>query len=136
MNEDNINGYLIVRVSTASSAIPIEGASVIVQGQDEANQGVLYSFLTNADGLTPRITLPSVSVDLSTSPSPSETPYSTYTVDVFKEGYYQQHYINVPIFEGVTAVQNAEIIPLSEYEGDSPYTANGQTFTEYENPNL
>ena len=136
MNDGMTIGYLIVRVSTASGAIPIEGASVIIQGKEDNNRDVLFSFVTNRDGLTPKITLPSVSVDLSTSPSPSQTPYTNYTIDVFKEGYYPQHYINVPIFEGVTAVQSADIIPISEYDGTTPYSTDGQSFNEYENPYL
>ena len=58
MAELNSYGYLIVKVSTASGAIPIENASVIVQGKDDNNQEILLSFLTNRDGITPRIMLP------------------------------------------------------------------------------
>lgn len=135
-NNASSNGYLIVKVSTASGAIPVEAASVIVQGNDEDNQNVLLSFLTDRDGLTLKATLPAPNRSLSEAPSPSSKPYSTYNIDVFKEGYYPQHYNNVPIFEGITAVQNARIIPSSEFDAQTPYTNEGQIFNEYENPNL
>lgn len=136
MAELNSNGYLIVKVSTANGAIPIENASVIVQGKDENNQNVLLSLLTDRDGLTPRITLPAPPKELSEAPSPSSKPYSVYNIDVFKEGYYPQHYNGVPIFQNVTAVQNAHIIPISEFDAQNPYTNEGEIFDEYENPYL
>ena len=136
MAELNSNGYLIVKVSTASGAIPIENASVIVQGKDDNNQNILLSLLTDRDGLTPRIMLSAPLADLSQTPSPSSKPYSIYNIDIFKEGYYPQHYNGVPIFQNVTAVQNAKIIPISEFDAQNPYTNEGQIFNEYENPNL
>ena len=134
MSELNSNGYLIVKVSTASGAIPIEKASVIIQGKDENNQNILFSLLTDRDGLTPKITLPAPSNELSQTPSPSSKPYTVYNIDVFKQGYYPQHYNGVPIFPNVTAVQNAHIIPISEFDAQNPYTNDGEIFDEYENP--
>ena len=136
MAELNSYGYLIVKVSTASGAIPIENASVIVQGKDDNNQEILLSFLTNRDGITPKIMLPAPPKELSESPSPASKPYSVYNIDVFKEGYYPQHYNGVPIFQNVTAVQNAHIVPTSEFDAQNPYTNEGEIFDEYENPNL
>ena len=40
MPNENSYGYLIVKVSTASDAIPIENASVIVQGKDEHSRSL------------------------------------------------------------------------------------------------
>ena len=129
-------GSLIVKVSTASGAIPVENVTVIVQGKDEDNQDIFMSLLTNTDGLTQKIELPTKSRNLSESPSPSSKPYSTYSIDVYKEGYYPQHYNGVPIFEGIIAVQNARIIPISEFDAQNPYTNEAQIFDEYQNPYL
>ena len=136
MPEQISNGYLIVKVSTANGAIPIENASVIVQGKNENNQNVLLSFLTDRDGLTPRITLYAPEKELSEVPSPKSKPYSTYNIDVFKDGYYPQHYNGVPIFQNVTAIQYAHIIPFVEFDAQNPFTTEGDIFNEYENPNL
>ena len=136
MPEQNSSGYLIVKVSSASGAIPIENASVIIQGKDDDNQNILLSLLTDKDGLTPKITLPAPAKELSGAPSPASKPYSTYNIDVFKEGYYPQHYNGVPIFQNVTAIQNARVVPVSEFDAQNPYTNEGEIFDEYENPNL
>ena len=136
MPNENSYGYLIVKVSTASDAIPIENASVIVQGKDEDNQNILLSLLTDRDGLTTKIMLPTRPRELSEAPSPPSKPYSVYNIDVYKEGYYPQHYNGVPIFQNVTAIQNAHIVPTSEFDAQNPYTNQGEIFDEYENPNL
>ena len=136
MENQNSYGYLIVKVSTASDAIPIENASVIVQGKDENNQEILLSLLTDRDGLTTKIMLPAPPRELSESPSPANKPYSVYNIDVYKEGYYPHHYNGVPIFQNVTAIQNAHIVPFSELDAQNPYTNEGEIFDEYENPYL
>ena len=52
---------------------------------------------------------------LSNSESPQGgIPFSTYGVDVFKEGYGPLSFQNVPIFPGVVSVQPAVMIPLPE----------------------
>jgi hypothetical protein len=136
MSEAGAQGFLIVKVSTASGAIPVENVTVIIQGIEEENKEILKSMLTNRSGLTGKVSLPAPSRELSEAPYPSSKPYSTYNIDVYKEGYYPQHYSGVPIFEGITAVQNARIIPIAEFDGKDPYYTPPQTFEEYENPNL
>ena len=136
MSPQTKSGYLIVRASTASGAIPVEGVTVIVQGRDEENSNVFLSLITDRDGLTQKITLPTVSRDESLTPSANIKPYSLYNIEVYKDGYYPQHYAGVAIFEGITAVQNARIIPLSEFEPSYPHGRGEQVFDSYENPNL
>lgn len=136
MSENKTFGKLLVRVSTASGAIPVESATVVIQGKEDNNSNILLSLLTDISGQTKIIELPAPARDLSGAPSPISKPYSTYNIDVYKNGYYPQHYNGVPIFEGVTAVQNARIIPISEFDAKDPFYTPGQTFDEYENPNL
>ena len=103
MAENQVLGYLIVKVSTASGAIPVENVTVVIQGNDTDNQGIFLSNVTNRDGLTEKFTLPAPDGKLSNAPNPTSRPYSTYNIDIYKEGYYPQHYNNVPIFAGITA---------------------------------
>jgi hypothetical protein len=55
---------------------------------------------------------------------------------VTKEGYYQQYYANVPVFEGITAVQNADMIPLPDNGQTDNATNADNIFFETENPAL
>ena len=136
MNEEISNGFLIVKVSTAGGAIPVEGVTVVVRGNEDEHANILLSLLTDRDGLTKKVSLPAPARALSGAPSPASKPYSTYNIDVFKEGYYPQHYNRVPVFDGIVAVQSAAIIPISEFDAQNPYYSDGQIFEEYENENL
>ena len=42
MSELTSNGYLIVKVSTAGGAIPVEAVNVIIQGIEDENKNILY----------------------------------------------------------------------------------------------
>ena len=106
-------GYLIVKVTTARGAIPLEGASVNVRGGTKENSGILYSLLTNRDGQTPKITLPTPPIANSELPN-GGVPYALYAVDVFREGYLPLSVDTVPIFPSILSIQPAVMIPATE----------------------
>lgn len=109
-------GRLLVSVTTALGALPVEGAQVLIYANQEggADRNVLYSLRTDSSGQTPRVLLPTVAEGLSEVPN-QPTPYSTYSVVVRKDGYYNAEENEVPIFEGITSIQPMDLIPLSEY---------------------
>lgn len=112
-------GYLIVKVSTARGAIPLQDAAVNIRGGNESNSGVIYSLTTNSDGQTPKVSLPTPELYYSESPD-NPIPYALYNIDVFKEGYTPMYFNNVPIFPSVISIQPAVMLPLSE--GGAPTT--------------
>ena len=122
-------GYLVVRVSTARGAIPLENATVSVRGTSAQSSDIIYSLETDESGLTPRLPLPAPPKSNSLSPDQS-TPYSLWSIDVFKKGYVTARYESVPVYPEITSVQNAELIPISE--GFMPY----ESVNENEAPNL
>ena len=132
-------GYVVVRATTARGAIPLEGALVeIYDYGEEFTEGrgdVIGVYKTNASGLTEKIQLPAPSRSLSMSPGNGKS-FSTYNIRVSKEGYAPTNYINVPVFEGITAVQSAELIPLSANGQTDGYDPRANTFFESENPAL
>ena len=106
-------GYLIVRVSTALGTIPIQNAAVTVRGAQETNSEIVHSLTTNSDGQTARIPLPAPPKSNSSSPN-MQAPYSTYSVDVFADGYAPLYVSNVPVFSSVISIQPAILLPLPE----------------------
>ncbi len=113
-NNPNIgSGYLVVKVSTARGAIPLEGASVSIRGASADNSDIIYSLLTNRDGSTSPALLPTPAKLLSQSPGNLQ-PYSLYSVDVFKEGYGDLSIVNVAVFDSITSIQPAVMIPLPD----------------------
>lgn len=132
-------GYMIVRVSTARGAIPLEGAIVTVHNYDpefESGRGsVIATYTSGASGLTEKFALPAPPRELSLSPGNGKS-YETYNLSVTKDGYYQQYYTNVPVFEGITAIQNADMVPLPENGQSDRNSLEPQIFFETENPRL
>ena len=129
-------GYMIVRVTTARGAIPLEGATVTVSNytpEFENGRGdVIAVYTTNNSGLTDRFALPAPPRALSISPGNGKS-YETYNISVSKDGYAQQYYINAPVFEGITSIQNADMIPLSDNGQTDNFTTEGNIFFETEN---
>ena len=132
-------GYMIVRVTTARGAIPLEGATVTVSDyfdEDKKERGnAIYTLKTNSSGLTDKFALPAPPRALSQSPGNGKS-YLTYNIAVTKDGYYQQNYINAPVFEGITSIQSADMIPLSDNGQTDRHDPFGNIFYETENQNL
>ena len=106
-------GYLIVSVRAGEGAIPIEGALVTLRGGEAVEGDAIASFITDQSGNTPRITLPAPPRANSESPN-GGLPYASYSADISLDGYYSNLYTNIPIFDTITSVQTAYLIPLPE----------------------
>ena len=129
-------GTLIVTVSTAGGALPVEGALVTVRGSTPESSGVLSVLSTDRSGRTPRIALPAPPAADSEKPG-AEKPYATYNIEVDKDGFFHQSFTNVPLFAGTTSIQPVNLYPLTEYAGDAQDPNPRRTDeSDAENPNL
>ena len=111
-NQESI-GYLVVKVSTARGAIPLEDAAVSIRGGSPESSGIIYSLRSNSDGITEKIALPTPTPSFSASPG-NPTPYSTWNIDVFKDGYVPISFTGVPVYPSVISVQPAVMIPMTQ----------------------
>ncbi len=107
-------GYLQIRAYTADEALPVEGALVTVT---DSEGGLVATMLTDGDGLTSVVALKTVARQESTLPEGMDV-YDTYYVIIKKDGFLPFKNPEVPIFGGVTNVQNAPLIPLPEFRND------------------
>ena len=105
-------GNIRIRTYKAQEALPVEGALVKIYGSDEYDRDIAYSLLTDSDGMTRSLSLPTPSKKYSTAPGAAETPYSVYNIEIVKEGFYPKKIDNVPIFSGISAVLPIEMLPL------------------------
>ena len=115
-------GYLIVHVTTASGALPLEGALVNVYEYlptEEKNGALIASLVSGRDGNTDLLSLPT-HPRAESLVSGNPTPYSTYDADVHLEGFSNQTFIGIPIFDGIVAIQPVQMIPLPEVDGSAP----------------
>ena len=117
---DTGTGYLTVQVTTAGGAIPLEGARINIRSYPEEESSVpssrgdvIASLTSGRDGNTVRIPLSAPPRKLAQRPG-NGPPYALYQAEISREGYYDQAYIGIPIFDGITSVQPAILIPLPE----------------------
>ncbi len=134
-------GFLVVHVTTARGAIPLEGALVNIRQDAPAENGirgeVIAVQVTGSDGNTNPLTLSAPRRSQSLTPGNGvQKPYATYHVEVQLEGYYTQNYANVPIFDGIAAIQPADLIPLPENGRTDSRTPDGDRFFESQAPDL
>ena len=134
-------GYLIIRATTARGAIPLEGAEVnvydLLPDLTPGRGNLIVSVSTDRDGNTVPIPLPAPPRSLTLTPqNGQQPPFSTYLVDVRLDGSFAQQYINVPIFDGITAIQQAELIPLTENGRTDSRSPDGERFFESTAPDL
>lgn len=112
-------GYLVVRAATAGGAIPLQGASVRIWDSDYGD--VRYILTTDRDGNTPRIPLPAPRRVLSYTPG--TRPYAYYHIRVSNRGYFPMEFVDVPLYDTITSIQTAHLIPLPEgaqYQTERP----------------
>lgn len=109
-------GYLQIEVTTASGAIPVRDATVIISESSNGEDHLIGMIITDENGTTPIVPLPAPPQSLSEAPDPSEKPYSEYNISVYKKGFYSIPKLTVPIFDTIKSIQPVSVIPLAEFE--------------------
>ncbi len=107
-------GKLTVRAYTANGGLPTADARVVIRGAQENNRDVYYELITDKDGNTSTVVLPTPDVDYSLSPSPDSIPYALYDVEIVKEGYYSKKIYGLSVFTGINSLQLINMIPMPE----------------------
>ena len=135
-------GKLVFQITTAGGAIPLEGAEIILRAFPSAADGgsgeVIAVLHSGIDGKTEVLTLPAPARSLSLEPSRdgAPVPFALYDAEVNLDHYYTQSYVRIPIFDGITSIQRASLIPLPENGYADGLRPDGERFVEGENPNL
>ena len=116
-------GTLVVNVGIANEARPIEGALVRIFGADEDNLRVIRTLITDRDGKTEKVNLPTRNRSFSLTPNAKETPYSRYDLVIEKDGFYTKRISGISVFSGVESIQIIDMIPKSKSKEE--YFPNG-----------
>ena len=130
------SGSLKIRAYSASGAIPTEGVLIKIYGADDYNKDVQYSLITDSDGITKELYLPTPPLYYSMSPGAAEAPYSVYNVELAKSGFYPKRIDNVPIFAGIKSTLPIEMIPLAYSEDGYTLPQENLNSVIYENEHL
>ena len=129
-------GELVVIVRSGNGAFGIPDADVTVYNLTSNGERNLISVSkTNSSGVTPVITLPSLSKAATLSPGVDADRASRYFIKTDKEGFYSVENDFVPIYSGVRAVQNVELVPLL-YGNEFELPENERIIDENYSPDL
>ena len=108
-------GYLKIRASAASQAIPISGLKIVVSKVIDNNQIICYEGLTNSSGVIEKIVLPAPKKnddDLIAPPSTTYDIKATYEPNNLDDTY------QVNIYENIYVVQRINLVPTLNVIGD------------------
>ena len=114
MEEQGV-GFITVNVRTAGGALPVEGATVTISRAD--NSDVVAVMIPDSAGTSEVLSLPAPPKENSFIPG-SDNVSSFYIVDTYRDGYYEAIVYDVPIFDGVTSIQQVLLVPIAK--GDLP----------------
>lgn len=117
-------GYLQIEVTTASGAVPVRDATVIITEQTDGLDSLIGMVITDENGTTPIVPLAAPPQSFSESPDPAERPYSEYNISVYKKGFYSIPKLTVPVFDTIKSIQPVSVIPLAEFERGGAETPN------------
>lgn len=106
-------GNLVIEVNYAQEALPVSNITVRVFSAD-----LTYDrrFVTNTEGKTPQIALSAPPEELSLNENNRLIPYSTYNVELSKNGILLFRTQGVQIFANRLAIQQIELNPVSSIE--------------------
>lgn len=108
-NSYSDTGFLQVNVTTGEKTIPLENAVVVITTKTPIGQTAVSITPTDANGKTPIITLPAPD---SNATGDANTPFATYSAEIFLKGYHTVINENVPIFSGTTSILPVNMVPL------------------------
>lgn len=108
-------GYLVVAVSTAKTAIPLENALVTVYSiLNNGDSELIYTVRTNRSGQTSALPLPAPPIGNSLTPG-NPFPYSKYSVRVDYDGFYPISLSDITVFPDIVATLPVYLVPLEEF---------------------
>ena len=113
LQNDQHYGRLVVRVSAASGAVPVSGATVIIRSAFPVT--TLAALVTDESGLTDPFFILTPPIAESLSPG-GKQPFAEISTEVSADGYFTSSNINIPIYPGITSIQPVTLIPLPDSE--------------------
>lgn len=105
-------GTLVVQVYTADQTLPIRGANVMVTKTTPNGEELVKVMTTGRDGKTEPLSLSAPAAENSQTPDDIGERFFIYNIRVDYPGYYTMENLDVPIFEGQSAIQPVALIPL------------------------
>ena len=136
LQNDQNYGKLVVRVSAASGAVPVPGATVIVRSAENGLPIQVIGVLnTDESGLTEPLSVATPPLSESLSPG-GKQPFSEISAEISADGYLTSVNINIPIYPGITSIQPVSLIPLPDSRYGSQPSQDVVFQNDAQRPNL
>ena len=122
-------GKLVVNVTTIRGLYPVKNALISVFKGTVDNMELIAQENTDESGKTPVIRLPAPPGVLTESPENTVRPYAFYNILTEADGFISNINYNAAVFDGVTSLQNVDMIPLSKENNNPIVTDEFQEYT-------
>ncbi len=106
------DGGLVVAATALRSIYPVAGAEVTVFTGEGETARIIDKAITDQSGKTKQFVLETPPRSASLDSASTTLPYSLYNVRVRAEGYIDNIHLNVPVFSGITSLQQSEMMLL------------------------
>lgn len=130
--DNTTTGGLLGIITAVRSLYPVKNAKVTIFKGDYDNMELIDTDIANESGRTKIFTLPTPEKALSLEEDNQTIPYATYNMLVESDGYIKNIHLNIPVFSGVTSLQQSNLI-LEETAGEDKKP---QIFDESQNYDL
>lgn len=105
-------GYILVNTRTGEDSSPVVGASILITAVVDGRREIIASGVTDDSGVSPKFSVSAPELVFSQSPDSLKRPYSLYDISVTANGFFNARSVDVPVFSGITSVQNFGMIPV------------------------
>lgn len=124
----NSSGFILVNVRTGDESWAVEDAVVVVSAIINGSRLMIATGLADSSGTTRLFEVPVPDLSYSQQPFSDTRPYSLYDISVTAKGFFNARSVDVPVFSGITSIQNFSMIPvpLQMKESDETLTIYNQ----------
>ncbi len=105
-------GFILVNVRTGNEAFAIEGAVVLISAIVNGSRLLIASGIADNSGTAPLFEVPVPDASFSQQPYSETRPYSLYDISVTAKGFFNARSVDVPVFSGITSIQDFNMIPV------------------------
>lgn len=108
-------GFILVNVRTGDDSLPVENATVTISAVSDGRRFYLGSDVTDESGRTKRFSVPVPNAESSLTPGSKVRPYGLFDISVSSRGFFNVRSVDVPVFSGITSLQNFSMIPVPQF---------------------
>lgn len=111
-NIGNSIGYILVNTRTGEESSPVSGASVLITAIVDGQREMIAFGKTDDSGVSPKFSVPAPDSVYSEKQNLTYRPYSLFDVSVVAKGFFNARSVDVPVFSGITSIQDFAMIPV------------------------